>query len=53
MASAAATPPAETYHGSAVARAQQIAESHGCRVDVEDADGGGARFRLALVSSET
>jgi two-component system sensor histidine kinase MprB len=37
--------------GLGLAIVRQIAESHGGRVDVEDADGGGARFRLALVSS--
>jgi two-component system, OmpR family, sensor histidine kinase MprB len=36
--------------GLGLAIVRQIAESHGGRVDVEDADGGGARFRLALVS---
>jgi two-component system, OmpR family, sensor histidine kinase MprB len=37
--------------GLGLAIVRQIAESHGGRVDVEDADGGGARFRLALVPS--
>ena len=37
--------------GLGLAIVRQIAESHGGRVDVEDAEGGGARFRLALVSS--
>jgi two-component system, OmpR family, sensor histidine kinase MprB len=37
--------------GLGLAIVRQIAESHGGRVEVEDADGGGARFRLALVSS--
>jgi two-component system sensor histidine kinase MprB len=37
--------------GLGLAIVRQIAESHGGRVDVEDAEGGGARFRLALVRS--
>jgi two-component system, OmpR family, sensor histidine kinase MprB len=37
--------------GLGLAIVRQIAESHGGRVEVEDAEGGGARFRLALVSS--
>jgi two-component system sensor histidine kinase MprB len=37
--------------GLGLAIVRQIAESHGGRVDVEDAEGGGARFRLALVNS--
>jgi two-component system sensor histidine kinase MprB len=37
--------------GLGLAIVRQIAESHGGRVDVEDAEGGGARFRLVLVSS--
>jgi two-component system sensor histidine kinase MprB len=37
--------------GLGLAIVRQIAESHGGRVDVEDPTGGGARFRLALVSS--
>jgi two-component system, OmpR family, sensor histidine kinase MprB len=36
--------------GLGLAIVRQIAESHGGGVDVEDAEGGGARFRLALVS---
>jgi two-component system sensor histidine kinase MprB len=36
--------------GLGLAIVRQIAESHGGRVDVEDAEGGGARFRLVLVS---
>jgi two-component system sensor histidine kinase MprB len=35
--------------GLGLAIVRQIAESHGGRVDVEDAEGGGARFRLVLV----
>jgi two-component system, OmpR family, sensor histidine kinase MprB len=38
--------------GLGLAIVRQIAESHGGRVDVEDADGGGARFRLVLLRSE-
>jgi two-component system, OmpR family, sensor histidine kinase MprB len=38
--------------GLGLAIVRQIAESHGGRVDVEDAEGGGARFRLVLLSSE-
>jgi two-component system, OmpR family, sensor histidine kinase MprB len=41
----------ESGSGLGLAIVRQIAESHGGRVDVEDAEGGGARFRLALVSS--
>jgi two-component system, OmpR family, sensor histidine kinase MprB len=37
--------------GLGLAIVRQIAESHGGRVDVEDAEGGGARFRLVLVAS--
>jgi two-component system, OmpR family, sensor histidine kinase MprB len=37
--------------GLGLAIVRQIAESHGGRVEVEDAEGGGARFRLVLVSS--
>jgi two-component system, OmpR family, sensor histidine kinase MprB len=37
--------------GLGLAIVRQIAESHGGRVGVEEAEGGGARFRLALVSS--
>jgi two-component system sensor histidine kinase MprB len=37
--------------GLGLAIVRQIAESHGGGVDVEDAEGGGARFRLALVRS--
>jgi two-component system sensor histidine kinase MprB len=37
--------------GLGLAIVRQIAESHGGRVDVEDAEGGGARFRLVLVRS--
>jgi two-component system, OmpR family, sensor histidine kinase MprB len=37
--------------GLGLAIVRQIAESHGGRVEVEDAEGGGARFRLALVRS--
>jgi two-component system sensor histidine kinase MprB len=37
--------------GLGLAIVRQIAESHGGRVDVEDAEGGGARFRLMLVPS--
>jgi two-component system, OmpR family, sensor histidine kinase MprB len=37
--------------GLGLAIVRQIAESHGGRVDVEDAEGGGARFRLVLMSS--
>jgi two-component system, OmpR family, sensor histidine kinase MprB len=35
--------------GLGLAIVRQIAETHGGRVDVEDAEGGGARFRLVLV----
>jgi two-component system, OmpR family, sensor histidine kinase MprB len=35
--------------GLGLAIVRQIAETHGGRVEVEDAAGGGARFRLALV----
>jgi two-component system, OmpR family, sensor histidine kinase MprB len=35
--------------GLGLAIVRQIAESHGGRVDVEEAEGGGARFRLVLV----
>jgi two-component system sensor histidine kinase MprB len=35
--------------GLGLAIVRQIAENHGGRVDVENADGGGARFRLVLV----
>jgi two-component system, OmpR family, sensor histidine kinase MprB len=35
--------------GLGLAIVRQIAENHGGRVDVEDAEGGGARFRLVLV----
>jgi two-component system, OmpR family, sensor histidine kinase MprB len=38
--------------GLGLAIVRQIAESHGGRVDVEDAEGGGARFRLVLLRSE-
>jgi two-component system sensor histidine kinase MprB len=37
--------------GLGLAIVRQVAESHGGRVDVEDAEGGGARFRLMLVPS--
>jgi two-component system sensor histidine kinase MprB len=37
--------------GLGLAIVRQIAESHGGRVDVEDAEGGGARFRLVLAAS--
>jgi two-component system, OmpR family, sensor histidine kinase MprB len=37
--------------GLGLAIVRQIAESHGGSVEVDDAEGGGARFRLALVSS--
>jgi two-component system, OmpR family, sensor histidine kinase MprB len=37
--------------GLGLAIVRQIAESHGGSVDVEEAEGGGAHFRLALVSS--
>jgi two-component system, OmpR family, sensor histidine kinase MprB len=37
--------------GLGLAIVRQIAESHGGGVEVEAAEGGGARFRLALVSS--
>jgi two-component system sensor histidine kinase MprB len=37
--------------GLGLAIVRQIAESHGGRVDVEDAEGGGSRFRLVLVAS--
>jgi two-component system, OmpR family, sensor histidine kinase MprB len=37
--------------GLGLAIVRQIAESHGGRVDVENADGGGARFRLVLMPS--
>jgi two-component system, OmpR family, sensor histidine kinase MprB len=37
--------------GLGLAIVRQIAERHGGRVDVEDAEGGGARFRLVLVRS--
>jgi two-component system, OmpR family, sensor histidine kinase MprB len=37
--------------GLGLAIVRQIAESHGGRVDVENAKGGGARFRLVLVPS--
>jgi two-component system, OmpR family, sensor histidine kinase MprB len=37
--------------GLGLAIVRQIAERHGGSVDVEDAEDGGARFRLALVSS--
>jgi two-component system, OmpR family, sensor histidine kinase MprB len=37
--------------GLGLAIVRQIAESHGGRVEVEDAEGGGARFRLVLVPS--
>ena len=35
--------------GLGLAIVRQIAETHGGRVEVEEADGGGARFRLSLV----
>jgi two-component system sensor histidine kinase MprB len=35
--------------GLGLAIVRQVAESHGGRVEVEEADGGGARFRLVLV----
>jgi two-component system sensor histidine kinase MprB len=35
--------------GLGLAIVRQIAESHGGRVEVEDAEGGGARFRLVLL----
>jgi two-component system, OmpR family, sensor histidine kinase MprB len=35
--------------GLGLAIVRQIAESHGGRVDVEEAEGGGARFRIVLV----
>jgi two-component system sensor histidine kinase MprB len=35
--------------GLGLAIVRQIAETHGGRVDVEEAEGGGARFRLVLV----
>jgi two-component system, OmpR family, sensor histidine kinase MprB len=38
--------------GLGLAIVRQIAESHGGRVDVEEAEGGGARFRLVLVASQ-
>jgi two-component system sensor histidine kinase MprB len=38
--------------GLGLAIVRQIAESHGGHVDVEDAEGGGARFRLVLLRSE-
>jgi two-component system, OmpR family, sensor histidine kinase MprB len=38
--------------GLGLAIVRQIAESHGGRVDVEDAEGGGACFRLVLVPSQ-
>jgi two-component system sensor histidine kinase MprB len=38
--------------GLGLAIVRQIAESHGGNVDVEDAEGGGARFRLVLLRSE-
>jgi two-component system sensor histidine kinase MprB len=37
--------------GLGLAIVRQIAESHGGRVEVENAEGGGARFRLVLVPS--
>jgi two-component system sensor histidine kinase MprB len=37
--------------GLGLAIVRQIAESHGGRVDVENAEGGGARFRLVLLPS--
>jgi two-component system, OmpR family, sensor histidine kinase MprB len=37
--------------GLGLAIVRQIAESHGGRVEVENAEGGGARFRLVLVRS--
>jgi two-component system sensor histidine kinase MprB len=37
--------------GLGLAIVRQIAERHGGRVDVENAEGGGARFRLVLVRS--
>jgi two-component system, OmpR family, sensor histidine kinase MprB len=37
--------------GLGLAIVRQIAERHGGRVEVEDAEGGGARFRLVLVRS--
>jgi two-component system, OmpR family, sensor histidine kinase MprB len=37
--------------GLGLAIVRQIAESHGGRVDVEEAEGGGSRFRLVLVAS--
>jgi two-component system, OmpR family, sensor histidine kinase MprB len=37
--------------GLGLAIVRQIAESHGGRVEVEDAEGGGARFRLVLLPS--
>jgi two-component system sensor histidine kinase MprB len=37
--------------GLGLAIVRQIAESHGGRVDVAEAQGGGARFRLALVEA--
>jgi two-component system, OmpR family, sensor histidine kinase MprB len=41
---------AQPGSGLGLAIVRQIAESHGGRVEVEDAEGGGARFRLALQS---
>jgi two-component system sensor histidine kinase MprB len=38
--------------GLGLAIVRQIAESHGGHVDVEDAEGGGARFRLVLLRLE-
>jgi two-component system, OmpR family, sensor histidine kinase MprB len=38
--------------GLGLAIVRQIAESHGGCVDVEDAEGGGARFRLVLAASQ-
>jgi two-component system sensor histidine kinase MprB len=38
--------------GLGLAIVRQVAESHGGHVDVEDAEGGGARFRLVLLRSE-
>jgi two-component system sensor histidine kinase MprB len=36
--------------GLGLAIVRQIAETHGGRIEVEEAEGGGARFRLSLIT---